>query len=320
MNRKKFIITIDTEGDNLWSWKPGDKINTENTLFLPRFQFLCEKFGFKPTYLTNYEMVKDARFVDFAKDLLKRKTCEVGMHLHAWNTPPEYSLKNKRSRGGAPYLIEYPESLMEEKIKIMTQVLEDTFQEKMLSHRAGRWAMNQTYYKLLMKHGYRFDCSVTPHIDWSRTPGETEKGYGTNYKDSPEKPYIINSKDNNHSIIEVPMSIRSYKQYISTSTHSMKQYASALYNMVKGRTLWFRPGRDNLSHTLYLANQLRNEDTNYIMFMLHSSELMPGGSPTFRSSDEIEHLYDDLEILFETVHEFCEGIMLRNFEARFVEV
>ena len=27
---KTFLITVDTEGDNLWQWKPGEKITTEN--------------------------------------------------------------------------------------------------------------------------------------------------------------------------------------------------------------------------------------------------------------------------------------------------
>ena len=48
---KKFLISIDTEGDNLWNWEYGKEITTENSLFVPRFQNLCEKYGFKPTYL-----------------------------------------------------------------------------------------------------------------------------------------------------------------------------------------------------------------------------------------------------------------------------
>lgn len=48
-----FIITIDTEGDNLW--QNHKYIATENVHFLPRFQTLCEKYLFKSVYLTNYE-------------------------------------------------------------------------------------------------------------------------------------------------------------------------------------------------------------------------------------------------------------------------
>lgn len=40
MTKPAFLITIDTEGDNLW--QNHDRIATENTRFLPRFQALCE--------------------------------------------------------------------------------------------------------------------------------------------------------------------------------------------------------------------------------------------------------------------------------------
>lgn len=50
MKRSKyFIITIDTEGDNLWEWKEGTPIGTENVKYLSRFQELCSQYRFKPT-------------------------------------------------------------------------------------------------------------------------------------------------------------------------------------------------------------------------------------------------------------------------------
>lgn len=45
---KYFIITIDTEGDNLWTYKKGNQVGVENIKYIPRFQELCNKFGFKP--------------------------------------------------------------------------------------------------------------------------------------------------------------------------------------------------------------------------------------------------------------------------------
>lgn len=38
MEHKHLIITIDTEGDNLWAWREGQPIGTENTRFLPPFR------------------------------------------------------------------------------------------------------------------------------------------------------------------------------------------------------------------------------------------------------------------------------------------
>lgn len=74
-----FLITIDTEGDNLWS-RPR-VITTRNAAFLPRFQALCEKFGLKPTYLTNYEMAISQEFVEFGRDSLRGGAAEIGRSL-----------------------------------------------------------------------------------------------------------------------------------------------------------------------------------------------------------------------------------------------
>ena len=86
MSEIPFIITVDTEGDNLWA-KPRE-ITTRNAAYLPRFQALCERFRFKPVYLTNYEMALSDAFVEFGRDVIARDAGEVGMHLHAWNSPP----------------------------------------------------------------------------------------------------------------------------------------------------------------------------------------------------------------------------------------
>ena len=81
-----FIITIDTEGDNLWA--NPQTVTTENATFLPRFQELCERFRFKPTYLVNYEMAEDEQFQSFGRGVLANQTAEIGLHIHPWNSPP----------------------------------------------------------------------------------------------------------------------------------------------------------------------------------------------------------------------------------------
>src|SRR6266478_50265 len=85
-NETAFIITIDTEGDNMWS-RPHE-ITTRNADYLPRFQSLCERYDFRPVYLVDYEMAISPTFVEFGRDVLVRDAGEIGMHLHAWNSPP----------------------------------------------------------------------------------------------------------------------------------------------------------------------------------------------------------------------------------------
>ena len=100
-----FIITIDTEGDNLWEIADvNQEITTVNAKFLFRFQELCEKYGFIPTYLTNYEMAKSDAMIELGREGLKRKTLEIGAHEHAWNQPPHYALLKRPGKRGKPYL------------------------------------------------------------------------------------------------------------------------------------------------------------------------------------------------------------------------
>src|ERR1051325_7305918 len=131
--RPAFLITIDTEGDNLWA-HPRE-ITTHSAASLARFQAACEEYGLLPTYLTNYEMALCPHFQVFARDVLRRGTAEIGMHLHAWNSPPLIPLTDDDYRQ-QPYLIEYPTEVLQEKVRVLTDTLEQTFGVKMTSHRA----------------------------------------------------------------------------------------------------------------------------------------------------------------------------------------
>lgn len=306
MKKKKLLITIDTEGDNLWTWKNGDSITTENTLYLQRFQNLCNDFGFKTTWLTNYEMIQDSRYVKFARDVVEAKTGEVGMHLHAWNCPPEYELPVEQK--GQPYLIEYPEEIMEKKIRYMTDIIKEKIGVRPIAHRAGRWAINQKYYELLEKYGYLVDCSVTPNINWNKSVGQTEGVVGSDYSKFPEAPYMV------RNILEIPMTIRKVKRYFKPERLTIKKIACSAVKTIIGVELWFRPNGYNLEKMLYLATRIyESQSDDYIMFMIHSSELMPGGSPTFNTEKSIDKLYDDLTKLFEKLSVGFEGCTLHEY-------
>ena len=242
---KKFIITIDTEGDNLWEWQEGMPIFTENVKYLPRFQHLCEEYGFKPVWLSNNEMLNDAAYIDFIADLEERKTGELGMHLHAWNTPPDYDLPIVQS--GQPYLIEYPKEIMEAKIAYMTDLIKRRCGISPVSHRAGRWAMNQTYFDLLIKYGYKVDCSYTPGINWSSSLGRSDGAVGSDYSSVSESAQIIKSSDGNGAILEVPMTTRTRNVWVSQSGRGLRGIASSAYHLIKGKQMWFRPMNDNLN-------------------------------------------------------------------------
>ena len=317
----RFLITIDTEGDNLWSLPR--EITTHNARFLPRFQTLCEKFGFLPTYLTNYEMATCEDFQAFARDVLKRQTGEIGMHLHAWHSPPEFALTPDDYRH-TPFLIEYPAQVMRDKIAFMTDLLQDTFNTKMRSHRAGRWSFNATYAKILVEQGYVVDCSVTPHVSWRDNLGDPAQNGGTDFSDFPKRAYFLDleriDKAGNSRLLEVPMTILPGSRLLPLLSHLVagtwpRRVANKLLNF---EPVWLRPTGNNLNQMLSIVERAQRENWPYLEWMLHSSEFMPGGSPNFGDERAIDKLYEDLEALFERIARSFSGATLTQFHDEYV--
>ncbi len=314
--RIPFIITIDTEGDNLWA-KPT-KITTKNACYLPRFQELCEKYSLKPVYLTNWEMVNDHFFQEFGKDIIKRDAGEIGMHLHAWNSPPYYKL-TKDDFYYQPFLIEYPKNIMDKKIDFLTKMLEDTFNVSIVSHRAGRWAINNTYINLLKKHNYKIDCSITPYINW----GGSDYQYKANkidYSYFPSSSYFINSeniyqKGDTSSLLEVPVSIiRRENNLLNNLTYFMKnRFTKKILNYISPEIIWMRPDKNSIYYQIQILKNALINQTTHIEFILHSSELMPNCNPHFKNETEIEVLYEKMDILFSAAQIKSTGMSLNEY-------
>ncbi len=305
-----FIITMDTEGDNVWSHP--QPLTTRNTAWLPGFQALAERYGFKPTWLVNWEMAHDAACVEFLRDVLKRETGEVGLHLQAWDTPPLEPLTENDERCH-PYLTEYAEPLMRAKLKRMAGMLEDTFQRPLRSHRAGRWGFDGRYARWLREHGFAADCSVCPGVDWRTTKGAPQGLGGPDCRKAPRVPYFIDENnllepDENpapDALLEVPMTIAAPRS----------RWTKALLECCSKRHHWLRPNGNNGVAMKQRVDETAENGT-HLMFMLHSSELMPGGSPTFPNEASIARLNADIEELFAHAQSRgCPGRTLGEFAA-----
>jgi len=284
LQKKYFLITVDTEGDNLWSWKEGDRITVENGRYVEPFQALCEEFGFLPTYFVNYEVASDDFFAGKLKSVLDRNACEIGVHLHAWNTPPQYELEMLYD--GQPYLVEYPEEIMRAKFDQMFTLLTDKFGSKPLSHRAGRWAMDERYFKILRDFGIIADCSYTPGVSWTGSCGRTIAG-GSDYSSVGTSVRMIDD------VMEIPVTIRKIHH---CSEGSIKHRARTL---LEGEDIWLRPSLCSYSAMRLLLDKVNAESgSDYVEFMIHSSELMRGGSIYFRTEEDMRLLYDRMRKVF----------------------
>ena len=305
MKKGKFIITVDTEGDNLWeraTRRDGCRcITTENAKYIERFQILCQKYSFIPTYLTNYEMIMEEEFTGRAKEWNKDNLCEIGMHMHAWNCPPTYQLPFY-VKGHNPYAGEYPKEILLDKLKFLTELICNKIGYAPVSHRGGRWYIDEWYIEQLIKLGYKFDCTITPGISWKKTIGNRD--FGVDYKNYPNRMFYL---DKEEYLLEVPPTIVNL-----SGKDIICELLSRPFDMdiIQNKKIWLRPNGRNLTEMLNVAKMERRK--GYLEFMIHSSELMPGGSPNFRDEASIERLYDDLECLFEKINRSYVGIALKE--------
>ncbi len=296
---KKFIITVDTEGDNLWEWRRDDPITTDNAKYIGSFQLLCEEYGFKPVYLVNYEMAQS----DLLVDLLTRKSnegkCEIGMHLHAWNSPPEYEIP--LIYDGCPYITEYPECVIREKHLFLKSYIIERFGIVPVSYRSGRWSTNGILFQVLEDLGFLVDCSISPGITYKGNIGRSVPN-GNNYKGEKNRIRRLNKH-----LLEIPLT--------SCRKRSLngKSVKSRLYHLIKGQNLWLRPALNSFEEMVRLVKIIEHQNIGFLQFMIHSSELMPGGSPYCKSEEDVEKLYERMIKLFEYLKDGYEGVTLAEY-------
>ena len=224
-----------------------------------------------------------------------------------------------------PYATEYPAELVAEKMHELTKKLKDSFDIDMVSHRAGRWGFDGTYAKVLIDEGYSVDCSVTPGVSWKSSRGKPDGNGGPDYTSAPQQPYFVDLTDvcrpGGSSLLEVPVTTmpvsRPWVDRVRRTLPPQSLCRRSL-NRLFPPLNWLRPNGRNGSALLKLLNKALDKRRTYVELMLHSSELMPGGSPYFLDERSIEQLYADLDAVFSAATHSYRGATLLEFASLFV--
>ena len=86
-----------------------------------------------------------------------------------------------------------------------------------------------------------------------------------------------------------------------------------IINLIRGEEKWLRPALQTEEEMLSLINYVLELGSPYVMFMIHSSELMPGGSPYCKTQDDVNDLLNKLESIFIKIQKIGNGISLKDF-------
>jgi hypothetical protein len=317
----KFILTIDTEGDN--QWDHGRTLTVENVRYVERFQVLCEKYGISPSYLVTSEICEDPFAQKLFSNYAKENRAEVGAHLHSWTTPPFMDIPGFRENDyNHIFASELDYDLVSEKIKNLTEQIMRTIGISPTSFRSGRYGFNETVAKVLIENNYLVDSSVTPFVSWSEQRGLPGGKGGPDFIDSSPFPDQYNNKAG--SLTEIPVTILPTMMPLS-GNHKIARYyfrnvnTSLVLRVLRklfytSQPVWLRPTPDMTSALLMdLLGEARRINLPYFTMMFHSSELMPGCSKYRPDEQSIEELYVLLESFFTTLDSVgIESVTLTN--------
>ncbi len=318
------VVTVDTEEDNQWQ-RPWPS-TVENLQFLPRFQFLCDRYGLKATYLCTYGVVNSPAF-DLIRSYQKNGRAEIGAHLHPWANPP-FNSDWSEDRACCPYPSELPLDLFSDKLEALTEATCRRTGIRPRSYRAGRWGFCAEHVPALLRLGYEVDSSVTPSVSWQSHLG-TRQG-GPDFRQAPVHPYFLSPENTCQpgasDLLEVPVTVltnslahRSAFLKRLLSTHQGTLTTRIISKCLRLRPRWFRPLPGESARDLKRVHrEACRQHLPVTVFMCHSSELMPGGSPYYPTPESVERLYGNLESLFGFLAESgAKGLTLHEFSRQY---
>lgn len=297
----RLIITVDTEADN--QWLIPSVLSTENLRFIPRFHHLCCNYSFPVTYLVTHEICENI----FAKNIfipwLSEGTCEIGAHLHPWsvvNSGKDKILEH-------PFPSEYNYQNLKSMIGSLTNSIENTFDIKPISYRAGRYGICSNQITVLGELGFKIDSSITPNMSWYDR--KRPRSYWPQFKYYNYYIYEIDASDirrkGKSGILEVPITTF----VLPNIKNRIKRFIGFDLDYAMFR---IQP-KNNLNELKMFAENSFKEGRDYLMLFLHSSELMPGGSPYFKNLIDIEEMFNKYTELFHFLNLLSvKGVLLKT--------
>jgi hypothetical protein len=302
----KLVITVDTEADNQWDYH--GTVSLANLHCLPRFQALCERFGFIATYLLASEVLQDRVAVQRLKGWQDEGVAEVGAHLEPWTTPPFMALERENPALQLfPSLL--PVSWFERKLHTLTEGITESFGRAPRSFRAARWGLGASMVGALARQGYLVDCSVTPKTSWAGTQNGPFSG-GPDYRRAPARPYRLSGADvcrpGDSELLEVPMTVLYTGPLMVEGSRAARWFSLLPETPVKRlldravfRTKWLRISPASRRGDWRAIHRAASRSGIEVLeFMIHSSELLPGGSPLTPTERDAKTVFRCLEEMF----------------------
>jgi hypothetical protein len=279
------VITVDVEEEGLFSRKyPREGAGVANVAELRRLEFIPREFGFPLTLLLTYPVARDPIARQTLLTWRREHGAEIGAHLHPWNTPPFVDGPDPEPITTASL----PLPLVAEKLATLVNCIAENFPEPPRSFRMGRFDWSSGLLKLLPRFGLTVDTSMVPL---------TIRGPGVPNFLTPTDPFWLdNPASPGGRLLEAPVTMAPVWEGSARALHRLAGLLPAnlgeallsRYRFVGVAGIhpaWFPWFSMRLAVRLH-----RRRGGRVLTLFLHSSELLPGGSPDFPDEAAVSRL------------------------------
>jgi hypothetical protein len=214
--------------------------------------------------------------------------CEIGMHLHTWNTPPFEEEKIPRNT----MLSNLGKELQYRKLETLHAKIAENFRFEPVTFRSGRWGFDQAVARNIHRLGYKVDTSVSPYSNW-------EKHHGPDFSEWSPKPRRIGLDEEGGGdawILEVPATIGFLQDDYDRCNRRMKTISGSalrhfrllgiLDKMKLLNKVCLSPEPDTAENMIGLAESMRRNDYRVLNLFLHSTSLKFGLNHFTRTMEE----------------------------------
>ena len=272
-------VAIDTEEEFDWS-RPLSWDNTSVTSIGAqwRAQEIFAKYGIVPTYVVDYPVATNPEAVHVLKGFLDAGECEIGAHLHPWVNPPHEEAVTPRNS----YPGNLPPELERAKLETLTEEITDSFGQRPVVYKAGRYGIGPNTASLLESLDYRIDTSVVPHTSFAADGGPDFSDFGPS-------PFLFRDSQ---WLFEVPTTCgfhglfsargRDIYPLVAGPAGMRLRVPGILARLGLLERIRLSPEGNNLAELRRLTRSLLARGQRVFCLSYHSPSLAPGNTPYVR--------------------------------------
>ena len=296
------LVVVDTEEEFDWDadFDPG-ATTVEAMRYIGRAQEVFDQAGVRPTYVVDYPVATQRTGFESLREYVREGRAVVGAHLHPWVNPPLRETVNRPNS----FAGNLPRELEAEKLTILTDQLEQSFDMRPQIYKAGRYGLGPNTAGILESQGFKVDLSACPAFDFRQEKGPDFTGFSC-------RPFWFGQQDDllgiptTNGFAGLARGLGSSLQDLVTRPWLEKLHAPGILSRLGLFTrLRLSPEGFDFREMRRLTETLLADGVRTFTVSFHSPSVDPGRTPYVRDSIQLDRF---LGILRDYLDYFVEDL------------